>query len=132
MLGNGPLAAASCLANVGESQDFTPPEALEFVEMLLDLARPAPGACVFHKVENELFHCECRLTLIERGPDSGPMRRQPSEAEHVAVPGHPAATIRGIDVTDEPQEPHQREESVASDAPGTKRAVKFEARTLLE
>jgi hypothetical protein len=53
MLGNGPLAAASCLANVGESQDFTPPEALEFVEMLLDLARPAPGSRFFHEVQDE-------------------------------------------------------------------------------
>src|SRR5437588_3158314 len=35
-------------------------------------------------------------------------------------------------MTDEPQEPHQREERIASDPPGTKRAVKFEARTLLE
>src|SRR5207249_546 len=52
--------------------------------------------------------------------------------EDVAVPWDPAATIRGIDVTDESQEPHQREERVSSDPPGPKRAMKFEARTLLE
>src|SRR5262245_27327001 len=109
-----------------------PPETLEFVEMLLDLARLAPGAGVFHEVEDELLHGECRLTFIEGGPDSGPVRRQSSEAEDVAVPGDPAATIRGIDVTDEPQEPHQREERVASDPPGTKRTVKLEAGTLPE
>src|SRR5204863_7413517 len=48
------------------------------------------------------------------------------------VPGGPPAAIRGIDVTDELQEPHQREERVASDPPGTKRAVKLEAGKLLE
>src|SRR5215831_5471070 len=109
-----------------------PPETLEFVEMLLDLARPAPGPSVFHEVEDELLHGECRLTLIEGGPDSGPVRRQSSKAEDVAVPRDPTTTIRGIDVTDEPQEPHQREERVACDPPGTKRAVKLEARILLE
>src|SRR5437899_9274831 len=97
-----------------------PPEALEFVEMFLDLARPAARPSVFHEVEDELFHGEYRLTLIEGGPDSGPVRRQSSEAEDVAVPGDPAAAIRGIDVADGPQEPHQREERVASDPPGTK------------
>ncbi len=109
-----------------------PPETLEFVEMLLDLARPAPGPGFFHEGEDELFHGECRLTLVEGCPDSGPVRRQSSEAEDVAVLGDPAAAIRGIDVTDEPQEPHQREERVASDPPGTKRAVKLEAGTLFE
>src|SRR5262245_4703773 len=109
-----------------------PPETLEFVKMLLDLARLAPGAGVFHEVEDELLHGECRLPLIEGRPDSGPVRRQSSEAEVVAVPGHPAATIRGIDVTDEPQEPHQREERVASDPPGTKGAVKLKAGALAE
>src|SRR5262245_18246262 len=109
-----------------------PPETLEFVEMFLDFARPAPGPSVFHEVEDEFFHGECRLTLIEGGPDSGPVRRQSSKAEDVAVPGDPAAAIRGIDVTDEPQEPHQPEERVASDAPRTKRAVKLEAGPLLE
>src|SRR5437870_2791051 len=109
-----------------------PPETLEFVEMLLDLIRPAPGASVFYKLEDELFHGEWRFTLIEGGPDAGPVRRQSSEAEVIAVPGHPAATIRGIGVTNEPQESHQREERVASDPPGTKRAVKLEAGTLFE
>ena len=109
-----------------------PPEALEFVEMLLDLARPAPGPRVFHELEDEFFHGERGLPLIEGGPDSGPVRRQSSEAEDVAVPGDPVAAIRGIDVTDEPQQPHQREERVASDPPGAKRAVKLEAGTLLE
>src|SRR5437899_13041546 len=109
-----------------------PPETLEFVEMLLDLARPAPGPSFFHEVEDELFHGECRLPLIEGCPDSGPVRRQSSEAEEVAVPGDPAAASRGIDVTDEPQEPHQREKRVARDPPGTKRAVKLEAGALLE
>ena len=108
------------------------PETLQFVEMLLDLFRPAPGASVFHEVEDELFHGECRLTLIEGGPDAGPVRRQSSEAEHVAVPGDATAATRWIDLTDEPQEPHQREERVASDPPGTKRAVKLEAGTLVE
>src|SRR5437870_10766332 len=108
------------------------PETLQFVEMLLDLFRRAPGASVFHEVEDELFHGECRLTLIEGGPDAGPVRRQSSEAEHVAVPGDATAATRWIDVTDEPQEPHQREERVASDPPGTKRAVKLEAGTLFE
>src|SRR5207249_7846943 len=87
---------------------------------------------VFYKLEDELFHGECRLTLIEGGPDAGPVRRQSSEAEVVAVPGHAAATIRGIDVTDEPQESYQREERVASDPPGTKRAVKLKTGALLE
>src|SRR6266446_5132547 len=109
-----------------------PPETLEFVEMLLDLARPAPGPSGFHQAEDELFHGDCRLTLIEGGPDSGPVRRQSSEAEDVAMPGDPAAAFRGIDVTDEPQEPHQREERVARDPPGEKRAVKLEAGILLE
>src|SRR5262245_3834638 len=109
-----------------------PPETLEFVEMLLDLTRLAPGARAFHEVEDELLHGVCRLTLIEGGPDSGPARRQSSEAEDVGVFGNPAATLRWIDVTDESQEPHQREERVASDPPGTKRAVKLEAGTLLE
>ena len=70
-----------------------PPETLEFVEMLLDLARPAPGPSGFHEAEDELFHGDCRLTLIEGGPDSGPVRRQSSEAEDVAVPEDPAAAI---------------------------------------
>src|SRR5207249_5279 len=112
-----------------------PPETLEFVEMLLDLARPAPGPSVFHEVEDELFHGDCRLTLIKGGPDCGPVRGQSSEAEaeDVGVPGNDrAAAIRRIDVTDEPQEPHQCEERVASDPPGTKRAVKLEAGPLLE
>ena len=100
--------------------------------MLLDLARPAPRPSVFQEVEDELFNGECRLTLIEGGPDSGPVRRQSSKAADVAVPGDAVATIRGIDVTDEPQEPHQREERVASDPPGAERAVKPEAGTLLE
>src|SRR5439155_7404133 len=79
-----------------------------------------------------LFHGDYRLPLIEGGPDSGPVRRQSSKAEDVAVPGDAAAAIRGIDVTDEPQEPHQCEERVASDPPGAERAVKLEAGTLLE
>src|SRR2546425_5135302 len=109
-----------------------PPETLEFVEMLLDLVRPTPCTSFVHEVEDELFHGECRLTLIEGGPDSGPARRKSSEAEDVTVPADPAAAIRGIDVTDEPQEPHQREKRVASDPPRTKRAVKLEAGPLLE
>src|SRR6185436_11049715 len=108
-----------------------PPESLEFVEIFLDLARPVPGACLFHEVEDELFHGECRLTFIERSPDSGPVRRQSSEAEDVAVPD-PAAALCGIDVTDEPQEPHQREERVSSDPPGPKGAVKLETGTHFE
>src|SRR4029453_8843344 len=47
-------------------------------------------------------------------------------------PGDPAAATRRGDMTDEPQEPHQREERVASEPPGTKRAVKLEAGILLE
>src|SRR5262245_31973738 len=109
-----------------------PPEALELVEMVLDLARPVPGASVFDKVEDELFHGECRFSLIEQFPESSPFRRKSSEAEHVAVPGDPPAATRGIDVTDEPQQPHERKEGVASDLPGTKRAVKLEAGPLLE
>src|SRR5438093_3911303 len=109
-----------------------PPETLEFVEMLLDFAGSAPGSTAFHEVEDELFQGECRLPLIEGGPDCGPVRRQSSETEHVAIPGHPPAAIRGVEVTDEPQEPHQREERVASNPPGTKRAVKVEAGILLE
>src|SRR5262245_55643105 len=109
-----------------------PPETLEFVEILLDLAPPAPGPSAFHEVEDELLHGESRLTPIEGGPESGPVRRQSSETEDVAVPGHSAAAIRGISMTDEPQEPHQREERVASDLPGTKRAVKLEAGPILE
>src|SRR5207247_10735017 len=97
-----------------------------------DLSGPAPCSSIFHELEDEIFHGECRLTLIEGGPDCGPVRRQSSEAEHVAEPGYPAAATRGIDVTDEPQQPHQREEGVASDPPGTKRAVKVEAGILLE
>src|SRR2546427_5223509 len=131
MLGNRPLRAAGRLPSLGESQNFMPQETLEFVEILLDFARPTPGSSIFYEVEDELFHGECRLTLIEGGPDSGPVRRQSSEAEDVAMPGDPAAAFRGIDVTHEPQEPHQREERVASDPPGAKRAVKLEAGTLL-
>src|SRR5262245_4721389 len=132
MLGNRPLCVAGRLPNLGESQNLMPPETLEFVEMLLDLARPAPGSSVFHEVEDELLHGECRLTFIEGGPDSGPVRRQSSETEDVAVTRDPPAAIRGISVTDEPQEPHEGEERVASDLPGTKRAVELEARPLLE
>src|SRR5439155_10888817 len=108
------------------------PEMLEFVEMLLDFARPEPRPSVFHQVEDELFHGECRLTLIEGGPDSGPVRRQSSKAEDVAVFGDAAAAIRGIDVTDELQEPHQREERVAGNPPGAEGAVKLETGTLRE
>ena len=109
-----------------------PPEALEFVEMLLDLAGPAPGPRVFHEVEDEFFHGERGLPLIEGGPVSSPLRRQSSEAEDVAVPEDPTAAIRGIDVTDEPQEPHQREERIPSDPPGTKRPVKLESGILVK
>ena len=35
-----------------------PPEALEFVEMLLDLTRPPASPAVFHEVEDQLFHGE--------------------------------------------------------------------------
>src|SRR6187431_3365699 len=108
------------------------PEALEFVEMLLDLARFPPCPGVFHELEDELFHGECGLPLVERGPGSGPVRRQFSEAEDVAVSEHPVAAIRGIDMTDVPQEPHQRKERIASDPPGAKRTVKFETGTLPE
>ncbi len=108
------------------------PEPVEFVEMLLDLAGPAPGPGVLHELEDELFHGEGGLPLIEGGPASSPVRRQSSETENIAVPGDPVAAIRGIDVTDEPQQPHQREKRVTSDPPGAKRAVKFKARTLFE
>src|SRR5262245_60789875 len=108
MLENRPSRVAGRLPNLGESQNLMPPETLEFVEMLLHLAPPAPGPSVIHEVEDEFFHRERRLTLIEGGPDSGPVRRQPSEAEDVAVPGDPVAATHGIHVTDELQEPHQR------------------------
>src|SRR5438067_8288071 len=108
-----------------------PPEALEFVEMLLDLARPAPGPCIFHEVEDQLFHGERGLPLIEGGPNAGPLRRQSSETEDVAVSGDPVAPIRGIDVSDQPQQPHQREERVASNPPGAKRAMKLKAGRLV-
>src|SRR5262245_39765323 len=109
-----------------------PPKTREFVEMLLYLAWPAPGCRAFHELEDELFHGECGLPLIEGGPDSSPVRWQSPEAEDVAVPGDSAAAIRGIEMTDEPQEPHQSEESVAGDPPGTKRPVKLEAGILFE
>ena len=96
MLGNRPLRVAGRLPDPGESQNLMPPETLEFLKMLLDLARPVPGAGVFHELEDEFFHGHCRLTLIERGPSSGPVRRQFSEAEEVTVPGDPAAVIRGL------------------------------------
>jgi len=100
--------------------------------MLLDLARPAPGPSVFHEAEDELFHGECGFPFIEGGPNSSPVQRQSSEAEDVAVPRGSVAPIRGIDMTDEPQEPHQREESVSSNLPGAKRPMKLEAGILLE
>src|SRR6185295_3972488 len=127
ILGNRPLTVARRLPNPGESQNFMPPETFEFVEMLLDLARPAPRSRVFHKVENELFHRARRLPLIEGGPDSSPLRRQSSEAEDIAVPGDPDAQIRRIHVTDKFQQPHQCEERVAGDPPGAKSAVKLKA-----
>src|SRR5215510_3171715 len=99
------------------------PEAFEFVEVLLNRARPTPGASFFHKIQDELFHGKGRLPFIEGGPDSGPVRRQSSEAEEVAVPWDPAPAIRWIDVTDELQKPHQGEERVASDPSGTKGAM---------
>src|SRR5437879_2865295 len=108
------------------------PEAVEFVEMLLDLARPTPRTRVLHELEDELFHGEGGLPFIEGGPDSGPLRRQSSETEDVAVRGDPVVAIRGIDVTDKLQQPHQREERVAGDPPGAKRAVKLKAGTFLE
>src|ERR1051326_5270791 len=108
-----------------------PPEEVEFVEIFLDLARPAPGPG-FHKAEDELFHSERGFPFVEGGPDFSPFRRQSSEATDVAVFWDPLAAIRRIDVADEPQEPHQREERVASDPPGTKRAVKLEAGILVK
>src|SRR5215510_8768358 len=109
-----------------------PPEALEFVEMLLDLACPAAGPSVFHEPEDELFDDECGFPLIKGGPNNGPVRRQSSEAPDVAVPRGSVAAIRGIDMTDEPQEPHQREEGVSRDLPGAKRPMKLEAGILFE
>lgn len=108
-----------------------PPETLEFVEVLLDLTRPVPRPSVFHQFEDEFFHGERRLTPIKGAPHSGPVQRQSSEAEDVAVSGD-AAAIRRIDVTDKPQKPHQREERVASDPPGAEGAVELEARIVLE
>src|SRR5207244_7822707 len=81
ILRNRPLRIAGRLANLGESQNLMSPEALDFIEMLLNLARPPSGSSLFHEVDDELFHGECRLTLIERGPDCRPVRRQSSEAE---------------------------------------------------
>ena len=79
-----------------------PPEALEFVEMVLDFARHMPSPSVFREVEDEFFHGKYGLPPVEGGPDPRPVRRQPSEAEDVAVPGDPATAIRAVDVTDEP------------------------------
>ena len=109
-----------------------PPEALELVEMLLDLAWSVSCPRVLHETENELFHGERGLSFIEGGPEVSPLRRQSSETEDVAVPGDPVAAIRWIGVTDESQQPHQREEGVAGDSPGAKRPVKLKAGTLLE
>src|ERR1041385_6213046 len=132
ILGNRPRTAACRLPNLGERQNLMPPEAVEFVEMFLDSARPVPGSGVFHEVEDELFTGESGFPLVKGGPGISPVQRQPSEAKHIAVFGDPAAAIRGIDVTDKPQEAHQREERVSGDPPGAKRAVKLEAGTLLE
>jgi len=52
-----------------------PPEALEFVKILLDLAGPSPRTSAFHQADDELFDGERRFTLIEGGPGSGPVRR---------------------------------------------------------
>src|SRR5262249_53922009 len=120
-------SVAGRLPNFGESQNLMPPETFEFVEMLLHLTRLAPSRTALDEPEDELFHGECRLTFIKGCPNSGPVRRQSSEAEHVAVPEGQLAATRRIYVTDEPQEPHPREERIASDPPGTKRTVKLEA-----
>src|SRR5262245_20725374 len=108
------------------------PEALELVEMLLDLARPAARPGFFHEVEDEFFHCEWRLSFIEGGPDAGPVRRQSSEADDVAVLWYRLAAIRRIDMPDETQKPHQPEERVTGHPPGAKRPMKLEAGVCLE
>jgi hypothetical protein len=102
-----------------------PPEALEFVEILLHLVRTAPGSRFLHKVEDKFFKRECGLSFIEGGPGFRPVRRQSSEAEEVTMPGDPVAAARGIDVTDEPQQSHECEEGVARDPSGTKRSMKI-------
>ena len=109
-----------------------PPEAFEFVEILLHLVTSAPGAGALHEAEDEFFHRECGFSFVERGPDFTPVQGQSSEAEYVAVPGNPVAVSGRIDVPDKLEKPHQREERVSSDAPGAKRAVKLKTGTLLE
>src|ERR1051325_2828103 len=109
-----------------------PPETFELVQVLLNLAWPAPRSRLFHQVEDELFQGERRLTLIEGGPDSRPMRRQSSEAEYVAVLENPAAAIHRIGVAHEFQQPHQSEKRVAGDPSGTKRTVELKSRPFIE
>ena len=109
-----------------------PPEPLQFVEMLLDLARPAPRSSVFHEIEDKLFHREWGFPLIKGRPGSRPVHRQSSEAVDVAVSGDPVAATRRIDMTDEPQQPHQREECISRDPPRAKRPMKLESGKLFE
>jgi hypothetical protein len=108
------------------------PEALEFVEMFLDFALSAPGSRIIDELKNELLHRDCRFSLIEGSPGFGPVCWQSSEAPDVTVPEGPGAAIRGIDVTDKPQKPHQCEEGIPGDPPGTKRPMKVEAGMLFE
>jgi hypothetical protein len=55
-----------------------PPEAREFVDMLLNLTRFATRSRVLEEVQDE---------LLKRGPEFGPLRRQFSETENVGVFG---------------------------------------------
>src|SRR5436189_6311886 len=106
-----------------------PPEAFEFVKMFLNFARPVAGSGILHQFDDEFFDGACGLPLIKGRPLFSPLRRQSSETEDVAIPKNPVATFleaspcrarasrRRICVTDELQQPHQREERVARDSP---------------
>src|SRR5262249_40131942 len=87
MLGNRPLTTVRCLPSTGECQCLNAPESPEFVQMLLNLTLLAPCSCILHEVENQFFQSQCRLAFKKGRPEAGPIRRDSSEAEHVAVSG---------------------------------------------
>lgn len=84
-----------------------PPEALQLVDMLLDVLCLAPGRRVFQQAEDEIFQNVTRFSFVERDPTIRPTRRQSSEAEDVAMPGNSAPPARTVGVPDESQQPHE-------------------------
>src|SRR5436190_1473437 len=52
LLRNRPLPTTCRLPGPGEGQNLMPPETFEFIEILLDIARPAPSPRFLHEVKD--------------------------------------------------------------------------------